>query len=126
MNCLQCKCNTKNVLIQIKFVFVKSFIVSLNTNTVSIESTDAIIIFVSLTRSMAKRKMNRIKAELAERDISHKTLAEDLGKDPNTVTRWCNNVSQPNMHTLYRIAIILDCEVYDLLRPVSQVFPEEK
>jgi len=70
--------------------------------------------------------MNRIKAELVEQDMSHKALAERLGIKPNTVTRWCNNVSQPNIGTLYQVAKILKCEATDLLRPMSKVFPDNE
>ncbi len=66
--------------------------------------------------------MNRIKVELAERDMKHNDLAERLGKEANTVTRWCNNVSQPNIKTLFEIALILGCEASELIRPMKDVY----
>ena len=34
---------------------------------------------------------NRIKAVLADHDKKSGWLAEQLGKSPNTVSRWCSN-----------------------------------
>lgn len=41
------------------------------------------------------RKLNRIKAVLADKDKTNKWLAEQLDKDPATVSKWCTNASQP-------------------------------
>lgn len=62
------------------------------------------------------RKLNRIKAALADKDKTNKWLAEQLGKDPATVSKWCTNASQPSLETLLMIAKILDVEVNDLVR----------
>lgn len=35
---------------------------------------------------------NRIKVVLAEKKRTNKWLAEQLGKDPATVSKWCTNV----------------------------------
>ena len=55
-----------------------------------------------------RQKLNRIKAVLAEKGYTGKWLAEQLGKDPVTVSKWCTNTSQPDLYTLDRIAIQLD------------------
>ncbi len=47
-----------------------------------------------------KIKINRIKVVLAEKDISQKELAKKVGKAPNTITRICNNESQPKLGLL--------------------------
>ena len=52
---------------------------------------------------------------LAEKNKSNKWLAEQLGKDPGTVSKWCTNTSQPDLSTLTRIAQLLDVDIKDLL-----------
>lgn len=63
-----------------------------------------------------KEAINRIKVVLAEKDRTNKWLAEKLGKDPATISKWCTNKSQPGVETLIEIANALDVEVGDLLR----------
>lgn len=63
-----------------------------------------------------KESINRIKVALADKDKTNKWLAEQLGKDPATVSKWCTNSSQPGVETLIEIARILEVEVGDLLR----------
>lgn len=41
--------------------------------------------------------INRIKVVLAEKKRTNKWLAEQLGKDPATVSKRVTNVSQPNV-----------------------------
>ena len=62
-----------------------------------------------------KLKLNRIKAVLAETGHTNKWLAEQLGKDPVTVSKWCTNSSQPDLQTLTRISEILDINIRELL-----------
>lgn len=42
-----------------------------------------------------KRDYNRIKVVLAEKKRTNNWLAEQLGKDPATVSKWCTNSAQP-------------------------------
>ncbi len=58
---------------------------------------------------------NRLKIVLAEKQRTNKWLAEQLGKDPTTVSKWCTNRSQPSLEVLYDIATCLDVEAKDLL-----------
>ena len=51
----------------------------------------------------------------AEKNKSNKWLADQLGKDYSTVSKWCTNNSQPNLETLLQIAKILEVEVQELL-----------
>lgn len=62
------------------------------------------------------RKLNRIKAVLADKDKTNKWLAEQLCKDPATVSKWCTSASQPTLETLLMIAKLLNVEVNDLVR----------
>ncbi|MBQ7422993.1 MAG: helix-turn-helix transcriptional regulator [Prevotella sp.] len=64
---------------------------------------------------MAKN-LNRIKVMLAEKNKKNVWLAEQLGKDPATVSKWCTNTSQPGLETLIQIAKVLGVEVQDLIR----------
>ena len=63
-----------------------------------------------------KESINRIKVVLVDKNKTNKWLAEQLGKDPATVSKWCTNRSQPGVETLIDIARVLDVEVGDLLR----------
>lgn len=62
------------------------------------------------------RKLNRIKAALADKDKTNKWLAEQLDKDPAMVSKWCTNASLPLLETLLMIAKLLNVEVNDLVR----------
>ena len=61
--------------------------------------------------------LNRIKVVLAEKKRTNKWLADQLGKDPATVSKWCTNSSQPGLDTLYKVAELLDIEVRELINP---------
>lgn len=61
------------------------------------------------------KPLNRIKVMLAERMVSNKELAEMLGKDPATVSKWCTNTSQPGLETLLKIANLLNVDVRELI-----------
>ena len=62
-----------------------------------------------------KEDINRLKVVLAEQKRTNKWLAEQLGKNNSTVSKWCTNTSQPDLQTLDRIAKLLDVDVKDLL-----------
>lgn len=59
---------------------------------------------------------NRIKAVLADKKKTNKWLADQLGKDPATISKWCANATQPNLEMLMQIARLLEVQVDDLLR----------
>ncbi len=63
---------------------------------------------------MAK-DINRIKVVLVEHKRTNKWLAEQLGINPTTVSKWCTNTTQPNIETLLQIAKALEVEVQELL-----------
>ncbi len=63
-----------------------------------------------------ERDLNRIKLVLVEKKRTNKWLAEQLGKDPATVSKWCTNTAQPSLEMLLQIAKVLNVEVKDLLR----------
>ena len=51
-----------------------------------------------------EKEINRIKAVLAEKNRTSKWLAEQLNKDPATVSKWCTNSSQPSIEVFIKIA----------------------
>jgi transcriptional regulator with XRE-family HTH domain len=53
---------------------------------------------------------------LVEKKRTNKWLAEQLGKDQGTVSKWCTNTCQPDLKTLVRIAELLQVELTDLVR----------
>lgn len=59
--------------------------------------------------------INRIKIVLAEHKKTNKWLAEAMGKNEATISRWCTNENQPTIDTFYQIANILDIDIKDLL-----------
>ena len=65
---------------------------------------------------MDNKDLNRIKVMLAEKKKASKWLAEQLGKDPATVSRWCTNVSQPSLDMIIKIADLLEIDYTDLVR----------
>ena len=65
---------------------------------------------------MASKNYNRIKVMLAERNQTNKWLAEQLGKDQTTISKWCTKSSQPDLGNLMQIAKILDVELTDLVQ----------
>lgn len=61
------------------------------------------------------KDLNRIKVVLAEKKRTNKWLAEQLGKNTTTVSKWCTNTSQPDLYTLEQIAQLLEVDVKNLL-----------
>lgn len=64
---------------------------------------------------MPARDINRIKLVLVEKKRTAKWLAEELKKDPATVSKWCTNSSQPSLETLVNVANVLEVDVKELL-----------
>ena len=60
---------------------------------------------------MENKDLNRLKVVLAEKKRTNKWLAEKLGKDPATVSKWCTNSAQPNLENLMEIAKCLEVDV---------------
>lgn len=63
--------------------------------------------------------INRLKVVLAEKHLTNKWLADKLGKDQGTVSKWCTNTLQPNLETLREIALALNVDMADLLWSVK-------
>lgn len=59
--------------------------------------------------------INRLKLVLVEKKKTGKWLAEQLDKNPSTVSKWCSNVSQPDLATLVKVAELLGVDVQELI-----------
>ena len=60
-------------------------------------------------------ELNRLKVVLVEKKRTEKWLAEKLGKNEATVSRWCTNESQHSLEMLFAIAKALNVDVRELL-----------
>ena len=65
------------------------------------------------------KDINRLKVVLAEKKRTNKWLAEQLGKDPATISKWCTNTLQPNVETLVEIAKHLNVDIQELFWPIE-------
>ena len=65
---------------------------------------------------MLNKKYNRIKIVLKNKKRTGKWLAIQLGKDEGTVSRWCRNVQQPSLETLFQIAELLEVAPTELIQ----------
>ena len=62
------------------------------------------------------RNINRIKVVLAERNLQNKWLAEQIGRDQATVSKWVTNSCQPSLDMLIKIAKVLKVDLNELVR----------
>ena len=75
---------------------------------------------LSLIRSIVASKLyrmedvNRIKLVLVEKKRTSKWLAEQLGVNPSTVSKWCTNSSQPDLACILKIADLLEVDLKEL------------
>ena len=65
------------------------------------------------------KNVNRLKVVLVERRKTGKWLAEQLGKDPSTVSKWCSNTTQPPLDMLVNIAKLLEVDIKELINEKS-------
>ena len=50
--------------------------------------------------------LNNIKNVLSEKGVMSKWLAKQLQKDPATVSKWCNNHSQPHYRSEHQYRFV--------------------
>ena len=74
---------------------------------------------------MKTKTINRLKAVLAEKQVTNKWLAEKMNLSTTTVSRWCTNKTQPSLETLVEIARILKISVRELLVETKEYYQEE-
>ena len=61
-------------------------------------------------------KLNRIRIVLAELDLNNKWLADKLGKDQATISKWVTNTTQPRLEAPSAIPNALHVPVQELAR----------
>ena len=81
-------------------------------------------IFAHKQEKTIMAKLNRIRIVLAEHDLNNKWLADKLGKDQATISKWVTNTTQPNLEALIAIANALEVPVQELVR--QEEFNQEK
>lgn len=64
---------------------------------------------------MSQKAINRIKVVLVEKNLTSKWLAENLGKNEATISRWCTNDVQPTLSTILKIAELLKVSPRELI-----------
>ena len=64
---------------------------------------------------MANKELNRLKIVLVEKKRTNKWLAEQLGKNQTTVSKWCTNTCQTDIGALMKIAKLLEVPLTELL-----------
>lgn len=62
------------------------------------------------------KNLNRIKVVLAEKNLQNKWLAEQIGRDQATVSKWVTNSAQPSLDMLIKIAKVLKVDIGELVR----------
>ena len=65
---------------------------------------------------MQNKDLNRLKVVLADKKRTNKWLAEQLGKDPATISKWCTNSAQPNLENLVENSKCLEVDINELIR----------
>lgn len=64
---------------------------------------------------MIHKELNRLKLLLVEKKKTGLWLAEQLGKDKTTISKWCTNSSQPDVECLIKISMLLNVELSNIL-----------
>lgn len=65
------------------------------------------------------QSLNRLKIVLVEQGKSGRWLAERLNKSEHTISRWCQNKTQPSVAQLNEIAQILCVDIRTLINPTE-------
>lgn len=74
---------------------------------------------------MENKQLNRLKVVLADKNKTNKWLAEQLGRDRATISKWVTNSSQPPLEAMIQIAQCLGVGIEELVRmPESQKIEE--
>ena len=68
-----------------------------------------------------KEALNRLKVVLVEKGKTSRWLAEQLGKTEHTISRWCQNKTQPSIAQLNEIANVLNVDVRMLITPTKEL-----
>lgn len=75
---------------------------------------------ISSIQLIIMAELNRLKVVLVEKKKTARWLADKMGKDPATISKWCTNTSQPSIETLAEVAKLLEADIRDLLIPTTK------
>mgnify|MGYP002675579660 FL=1 len=64
---------------------------------------------------MAHKELNCLNLLLVKKKKTGLWLAEQLGKDKTTISKWCTNSSQPDVECLIKISKLFNVELSDIL-----------
>ena len=79
---------------------------------------------LSMANNEKMEALNRLKVVLVEKGKTSRWLAEQLGKTEHTISRWCQNKSQPSIAQLNEIARVLMIDVRSLINPSQKEYNE--
>lgn len=60
---------------------------------------------------MESKYLNRLKVVFAEKKCTYIWLADQIGINQATVTKWCTNSAQPNLGNLIELANSLESDI---------------
>ena len=66
--------------------------------------------------------INRLKLVLVEKKKTSKWLAEQLGVNASTVSKWCTNSSQPDIASLLKISDLFEVDIKELIDREYETF----
>jgi len=66
------------------------------------------------------KEINRLKVVLVEQKRTGKWLAEAIGKNEATISRWCSNAVQPSVETFIQIAEVLNVDIKELINSTKK------
>ena len=75
----------------------------------------SIYYLIAITQNLKTEKTNQLKIVLEGQGNTRKRLAELLGKNEATISRWRSNATQPSLEMLMKIAEILEVNAKDLI-----------
>ena len=70
--------------------------------------------------------INRLAIVLKEERVPNKALAEALGYEPTTVSKWATNTIQPPLSTFLRIALTINRDLKDFFISSKDIDGEVK
>ena len=79
---------------------------------------------LSMANNEKMEALNRLKVVLVEKGKTSRWLAEQLGKTEHTISRWCQNKTQPSIAQLNEIAKVLMIDVRSLINPSQEKYNE--
>jgi len=102
---------TKVILPEMRKLFLKSRARTNKSSGLQLKRNK----FTNFVTNKVMEDINRIKVVLVEKKRTNKWLAEQLGVNPSTVSKWCTNSSQPDLPRLLMIADLLEVNIRELI-----------